>query len=219
MKNLAQRFLSDEAYRRVEAAVQAAEKRTSGEIVCMIQSASYHYPMASVIGATVMALPLALVLTPLVGGLFWIGPYNMWLFLGIFSVLFAAGHAWIERSAILKRRFVSRREIAEEVEEAAINAFYRHKLDRTRDATGVLIFISVLERRVWVLADHGINAKVAPGHWDAAVARLTEGIRRNRAADAICETVEAIGRELEVNFPVRADDRDELKNVIIDDGA
>ena len=55
MKNLAQKFLSEQEREQINAAVQAAENITSGEIVCMIQSASYHYPMANVIGASVGA--------------------------------------------------------------------------------------------------------------------------------------------------------------------
>jgi putative membrane protein len=219
MKNLARRFLTHDEYQQIEAAVQAAEKRTSGEIVCMIQSASYHYPMANVIGAAAMGLPLALVLTPLIGRLYWIGPYNMWLFLGLFSTLFIILHTWIDHSAILKRRFISPKEIEEEVEEAAMSAFFRRGLYRTRHATGVLLFISVLERKVWILADYGINAKVAADQWNATVARLSEGIRQNRAAAAICEAIDAVGSVLEAHFPIEPDDRNELKDVIIDDGA
>ena len=62
MKNLSQKFLSDDERTRVAAAVKEAEKKTAGEIVVMIISASYHYPMADVIGGVVFALGLALCL-------------------------------------------------------------------------------------------------------------------------------------------------------------
>ena len=64
MKDLAKNFLTDDEHSRVSSAVKAAEKLTAGEIVVMIISASYQYPMANVIGATAIALPLALILTP-----------------------------------------------------------------------------------------------------------------------------------------------------------
>ncbi|RJQ86391.1 MAG: hypothetical protein C4519_02100 [Desulfobacteraceae bacterium] len=217
MKNLAQRFLTQDEYRQIEACIHAAEERTAGEIVCLIQSSSYHYPLAGVIGATVMALPLSLVLTGLIGSRFWIGAHNMWVFLGIFGMAFIGLHGWIERSATLKRRFISPKDIEEEVEEAAVTAFFRRGLYRTRDATGVLLFISVFEHKVWILADHGINAKVAPGQWDAIVARLTAGIRQKHAAAAICEAIQAIGKILETHFPIQPGDHDELKNMIMGD--
>lgn len=215
MKNLAHRFLSKEELEQVEAAVAAAEKKTAGEIVCMVESASYTYPMANVIGATVIGLPLALLLTPFIGGLMWMGTQNMWLFLGVFGILFMVFHWIVDRTPGLKRRFVSNREIEEEVEEAAITSFFRHGLYRTRDATGILIFISVFEHKVWVLADHGINAKVPEGQWQEIVKQITDGIRANTAAEALCRSVETVGTILQAHFPIKSDDTNELKNVII----
>lgn len=216
MKDLAQKLLNQQEQAQVEAAVQAAEKRTSGEIVCMIVSSSYHYPMANVIGATALALPLALILTPLAGGWLWLGTQNLWLFLGIFTILFMAGYLAVKHSAALKRIFVSRKEMDLEVEEAAITSFFQHGLYRTRDNNGILLFISVFEHKVWILADEGVNEKVPEGHWDAIVSRLTEGIRRKQAAAAICRAINTIGEELRQHFPIKEDDTDELKNLIIE---
>jgi len=216
MKKLAHRFLSKQELEQVEAAVAAAEKKTAGEIVCMVESTSYTYPMANVIGATVIGLPLALLLTPFIGGLMWMGTQNMWLFLGVFGILFMAFHWIVDRTPGLKRRFVSNKEIEEEVEEAAITSFFRHGLYRTRDATGILIFISVFEHKVWVLADHGINAKVPEGQWQDIVKQITQGIRADKAAEALCRAVENVGEILQAHFPVKPDDTNELKNVIVD---
>ena len=217
MKDLSKQFLTEQEREQINAAVQSAERRTSGEIVCLVESASYRYPMANVLGATVLALPLALVLTPLIGGWLWMGTHNMWLFLGLFGLIFTAAYFAVENMAWLKRWFVSKREIEEEVEEAAVTSFFRHGLYRTREANGILVFISVFEHKVWVLADHGINAKVAAGEWDAIVTRITDGIRSKRSAVAICEAVESIGTTLAEHFPVRDDDTNELKNVIVSD--
>ncbi len=216
MKDLARRFLSEEEKKQIEAAVSQAEKKTSGEIVCLIQSASYHYPMAQVLGGTAMALPAALALTPYIGGRLWLGTQNMWLFVSIFCLLFAIFYLLVKHTPPLKRWFISQREIDEEVEEAAVTSFFRHGLYRTRDATGVLIFISVFEHKVWVLADHGINAKVPEGQWDTIVAAIKDGIKAGQPAQAICQAVESAGRTLAEHFPVRPDDTDELDNLILE---
>ncbi len=215
MTQHAHSLISNQARERIEAAVKTAEKRTAGEIVCMIVSSSYRYPMANVLGATVIGLPLALLLTPLIGGWLWIGHQNMWLFIGLFGLLFTALYLLVDHTPTLKRRFISAREMTEEVREAATTAFFTHGLYRTRDANGILIFLSMLERKVWILADQGINARVPAGHWDALVTAITTGIRQKRATEAVCEAVAAIGAILETHFPVQADDRDELDNVII----
>jgi len=217
MKNLAQKFLTSGEYDQINAAVAAAEKKTAGEIVCMIQSASYHYPMSDVIGAATLALPAALALTPLVGGRLWLGTQNMWIFLSILVLAFAIGLWVVKYCPWIKRIFISDREIAEEVEEAAITNFFKHGLYRTKDGTGILIFISVFERKVWVLADRGIDAKVPSDHWQSVVAGITDGIRSKQAAASICLAIQTIGRTLAEHFPVAPDDTDELENVIISD--
>ena len=215
MKDLARQFLSEEDRRNIEAAVKKAEQKTSGEIVPMVVSASYHYPMADVIGAAAFAFPLAVALTYLVGLRLWIGGQNLWLFLGLFAVLFVIFHAVVRRRPELKRLFVSARDIDEEVEEATVTAFFREGLHRTRDETGVLIFISVFERRVWILADRGIDARVKAGQWDEAVSTIVQGIKQGRPAEAVCKAVEAVGEILAEHFPVKADDADELRNLIV----
>jgi putative membrane protein len=217
MKYLAQRFLSPEEHEQIDAAVKAAEKRTAGEIVCMIVASSYRYPMANVLGATVLTLPPALVLTHWIGAHLWIGTQNMWLFIGLFGALFTAFYLLVDHTPWLKRRFISRTEMEEEVHEAAVTAFFNNGLYRTRDATGILVLISVLEHKVWILADHGINAKVPAGHWETLVASITTGIRQKRTAAAVCAAVESIGAILESHFPIRAGDRNELQNVIVGD--
>ncbi|MGD2096548.1 MAG: TPM domain-containing protein [Desulfobacterales bacterium] len=216
MKDLAQHFLTEDERKQVENAVNAVEKRTAGEIVVMIISASYQYPLANVIGATTFALPLALILTPLTGSWLWIGAQNMWLFLGFLTVFFILLHEIIKRSGWLKRLFISQQEIDDEVEEAAVTQFFDRGLYRTRDESGVLVLISVFERRVWILADRGINAKVEQNQWDNIITLITEGIKQQRPADAICAAIEKIGDFLEAHFPVKPDDTNELKNLVIE---
>ena len=217
MKDLTRKVLSETDREAISAAVAEAEKQTAGEIVPLVVSTSYHYPMADVIGGASLALPAALLLTPLIGGWFWIGPWNLWLFLGLFSLIFPAALLIVRHTLALKRMFISNREIEEEVKEAAATSFFRKGVFRTRDETGVLIFISLFERRVWVLADRCINRKVPQGRWDAIVAGIVAGIREKRAVEAICTAVADIGGLLAEHFPIRDDDQDELTNLIVED--
>ena len=217
MKNLAEKFLTAQEYEQVNAAVVKAEKTTAGEIVCMVHSTSYHYPMSDVIGAAALALPAALALAPILGGWLWIGTQNMWVFLSILTPAFILGHWVVKHIPWLKRIFISKREMDEEVKEAAVTSFFKHGLYRTKDGTGILIFISVFERRVWVLADRGIDAKVSCDHWRSVVDGITEGIRSKQTAAAICMGVDIIGRTLAEHFPVAPDDINELENVIVTD--
>jgi len=215
MKNLAEKFLNAEEQESIRAAVSKAEKKTSGEIVPMIVPASYHYPMADVLGGVSLALPISIVLTYILGGILWVGSNNMWVFMGVFGVVFVVFYRVVQRVWPLKRVFISNREIEEEVQEAALIGFFKEELFRTRDETGILIFISVFEHRVWVLADRGINAKVDKGQGDGIVAHIVAGIKKGQPADAICEAVDEVGGILSEHFPVRDGDVDELDNLII----
>jgi putative membrane protein len=214
MKDLARKFLTQAEKEKIQSAVKEAEKKTSGEIVPMVVSSSYDYPMADVFGGVAISLPLALLLSPMVGRWFWIGGQNMWLFLGFFIALFFIFHQVVKHALGLKRFFVSPEDIEEEVGEAAVVSFFREGLYRTREETGVLIFISVFERRVWVLADRGINQKVEKGKWDEIVQGIVAGIRQNRPSDAICEAIRQTGELLKSHFPRSPEDTDELKNLI-----
>jgi putative membrane protein len=208
MRDLAKHFLSDTDRQKVMASVKEAEKLTSGEIVPMVVSASYRYPMSNVIGAAALALPISLILTPLVGGRLWVGTQNMWLFLGFLVLMLVVFHEIVKRTYWLKRWFISQREIDEEVEEAALTGFFK-------EGTGVLVFISVFEHKVWILADRGINEKVSEDQWDDIVKIIVDGIKHKRPAESICEAVEKIGDLLKKHFPIGPNDTDELKNLIV----
>ncbi|OQX63581.1 MAG: hypothetical protein B5M56_02305 [Desulfococcus sp. 4484_241] len=209
-------FLAESDKQRIIETVKKVEQSTSGEIVPMVVPASYHYPTAAMIGGAALGIPTALLFTRLLGALFWLGTNNIWIFLGAECVAFVIWHAIVNRVPWLKRLFVSAREMADEVDEAAFVHFYKHGLHKTREQTGILIFISVFERKVVMLADSGINEKVAGGQWDEIVAGLVSGIKAGRQVDAICNAVEKTGAILARFFPVRPDDTDELENLIVE---
>lgn len=215
MQTLAEKFLTDREQQAVTEAVQRAEKQTSGEIVPMVVSASHHYPLAAATGAALTALPLALLLTSLLGSALWLGSRNMYLFLAFFALLYLPLRAAVQHSVTLKRLFLSGTQVDEEVEEAAIASFYSEGLYRTRQENGILIFVSVLEHRVWILGDRGINEKIDPGEWQDIVEDLTEGIKTGRQGEALCQAVTHVGEILKAHFPLQEDDRDELHNIII----
>jgi len=215
MQTLAKKFLTAAEQQAVTVEVQRAERETSGEIVPMVVSASHHYPMAAVRGATIMALPLALLSSSLLGSSFWLGSDNMYLFVISFALFYLPLQFAVNRSVMLKRLFLSADEIEEEVEEAAITSFYSEGLYRTRAENGVLIFISVLEQKVWILGDKGINDTIDPTQWENIVDELLQGIKTGRQGEALCTAVRRVGAILQTHFPYRRDDADELHNLLL----
>jgi putative membrane protein len=218
MKDLMERFISKADQHKIETCVHEAESHTRGEIVVMVVPASYHYPMAGLLGATAFSFPIAVALTPALGGLFWAGPSNLWVFLAALIPLFVVFHEAVKRVHVLKRRFIRGKEMEEEVREAAHIQFFRKGLYRTREETGVLIYISVFERRVSVLGDRGINAMIPETHWNGVVATIVQAIKDGRPAEGICQAVSEVGTILQKKFPIRRGDQNELENLIVEDG-
>ena len=215
MTTLAEQFLTAEERQTVTEAVQMAEKTTSGEIVPMIVSESHSYPVAPIVGGVFFALPIALLSARLFGGLLWLGTDTMWLFLVFFTVYYGIGYFSVKRIYGLKRFFFSPTRADLAVQEAAAAAFFSEALHDTRDANGILLYISVFEHRVWVLGDRGINDKIDPQTWQEIVDLVSRGIKQGSRCQAICDGIERIGAILEEHFPIKADDKNELHNLII----
>jgi putative membrane protein len=78
-----------------------------------------------------------------------------------------------------------------------------------------LILISLLEHRVEVLADKGINEKVSAGTWDEIVHIITAGLKSGNACDGFCQAIERCGEILAQHFPRSPDDQDELANKLV----
>jgi putative membrane protein len=94
-------------------------------------------------------------------------------------------------------------------------SFTEQGLHYTKAHTGILILVSLLEHRVEVFADRGINQKVSAGTWDEIVHTITAGIKSGQAGNAFCQAIERCGDILATHFPRQADDENELSNQLI----
>ena len=215
MQTLAEQFFTSAEQQRITAAVQAVEARTTGEVVVMVTSASHSYPEANLLAAAALALPAALTAAFTTAGLLWWRGEVLWLFLLLFTLFVLVLRPLVSRFPALLRLFLRRDRMEAEVERAAFTHFFTEGLHTTREATGVLIFLSVLERRVWILGDRGINARIQPKSWQEFVDRLTAGIRAGHGCTALCTVIAEIGDLLADRFPPRPDDRNELEDLVI----
>jgi putative membrane protein len=78
----------------------------------------------------------------------------------------------------------------EAVARRAKEVYFDRGIANTAGRDGVLIFASLLERRVVVLADETVRAKVPAAAWDASVAAMTALAAEGRVADGLCAAVE-----------------------------
>jgi uncharacterized protein len=144
------RTCSTGGIRAIEAAVRDAERRTSGEIVPVLAERSDEYAEVRLVAAALLA-PGA--------GVLWLAfapGRDLWLLptqFGVFAVV-----AWLSGRRALLRLLAPGAWLAERVQRAAELAFHQLGMVETRDRTGILIYVSLLERRVVVLADRGIQS-------------------------------------------------------------
>jgi len=194
----------------VEAAVERAETTTSGEIVPVVVPRSHDYPDAVWRGATLGALAGALLAEGvfLLGGFWGFG----WLWISLPALLGAAtGFLAASFVPALRRALCSPDEMERQVRRRALQAFVEHEVFDTRERTGVLLLLSLFERRVVVLGDAGINAKVEQAEWDGITAEIASGIRARKAAEALVTAVGRCGKLLQRSGVARrADDVNEL---------
>jgi putative membrane protein len=208
---------TDAERERIKHTVQQAERGTKGEIVPMIVPASALYREAGYRTGLILALLTLAVLLTL--EMYWL-PWGWhagnagWLMLAV-VVAYGAGQ-WLGTVPNITRLVTSRERMGYKVKLRAEQAFYQHGLHHTKDRTGILILVSLLERRVHVLADKGINDRVPPGTWDGIVNGILDGIRTGNATDAICEAIAKCGVLLSQVSPASSGDNpDELPDTLI----
>lgn len=214
-------FFTSEEKEKINQAVVEAEKRTAGEIVPVIATASGRYDRAEDVAGLLLGLAL------LAGSWLWwqrIVPVEgdwahgqrltlglPWLLL-IVVVGFIVGAALASRIGWLRRLLVSQREMREEVERAAWLAFGRFRVGRTTGGTGILLYVSLFEEMVCVLGDDPIAAKLEQKTWHELRDTITGGIRGRRAAEAFCQAIARCGALLGQHFPYRTGDVNELSD-------
>jgi putative membrane protein len=204
----AKKFFTEQDKERIRQAVIAAESKTAGEIIPMIVTSAARYTEIELFGVFIGLFAGMLV------EWFWSDPwgspyFQLWPVIGAFAGFL------ISRLPAVKRILASKERIGEAVHTLALASFTDQGLHHTRAHTGILILISLLEHRVEVLADRGINEKVSHGTWDEIVHSISAGIKSGHACDAYCKAIERCGDILATHFPRQADDKDELPNRLV----
>jgi putative membrane protein len=101
------------------------------------------------------------------------------------------------------------------VDERAALAFLEEELFKTRDRTGIMIFLSLFERRVRIMGDEGINKLVQKEEWDEIVGIIVQAMKNGSPAEGMLEAIWKCGHLLEKHgVQIRPDDTDELDNQI-----
>jgi putative membrane protein len=139
----------------------------------------------------------------------------VWWYVPLSFLLFFPSRLLFRKVPALKVAFIGPDRKEHAVRLRAVRAFYEKGLYKTRKNTGVLFFISLLERKVRVLADSGIHEKIGQETLDKFARHISRGIKEGPGCDALCEAIQEAGDLLARYFPITKDDTDELCNTVI----
>ncbi|MCR4265636.1 TPM domain-containing protein [Nitratireductor sp. ZSWI3] len=192
--------LSASEHDRIAQAIRDAERNTSGEIYCVLARSSdaYLYPAGLIVALAI------LILGPLVAlGLeFWWVVIDPVAFATAQLAAFAAAALLVTAFPGLRAALVPKALKYRRAHDNAQKQFLAHNIHTTQHRTGVLIFVSLAERYVEIVADREIDERVEQAVWNDTVAILLAHAQKAALAEGFVEAVSRVGAVLAEHFPV-----------------
>lgn len=225
--------ISDADHARVDAAIAEAESKTSGEIICVIAREVSDYREVPLAWAAIAALLLPLALVPFGFELGWLRAIDGGWTAAHLSATDAAVGAALTAYVLLQaavfalvlllasvpavRRVLTPRALKRQrVHKAALEQFLAKGMHLTEGRTGVLIFASLADHHVEIVADEAIHAKVGADHWGDTVAALVRHMKAGRPADGFVEAIGLCGAVLAQHFPPGPQNPNELPDRLVE---
>jgi putative membrane protein len=197
----------------IDTRIASVEARTGVQIVAAVMARSDGYPevvwKAFALGVALAALAVAVLDAARPD---WMSEYaalsNVLPIIGVgaASALAAVG------VPAYARLFLDPFRAAGEVRQRAQAMFLTRQLFRTRSRNGILVFASLFEHEVEVLADIGFDGRVDERDWHAVVAAMTPLLAARRPGEAIASGLDALEAMLAAKGFAGEGGADELPN-------
>jgi putative membrane protein len=200
-------MISEAERLRIIEEIQDAEARTAGEIVVVVAGQASGYRSVPILLALLAALATPWPLIWITG----LGPSRIFLAQLAVALVLTIVLSLPKRRYALVPGFIKRAR----AHEAALLEFQARGLTRTRDRTGILIYVAAAEHYAEIVPDIGIADRVDAAIWRETVADLIDAIRDGRTADGLITAVRRAGHVLAEKAPPYPDDLDELPNKVI----
>ncbi|MBK8845358.1 MAG: TPM domain-containing protein [Bacteroidetes bacterium] len=97
----------------------------------------------------------------------------------------------------------------------AAYTFNQLEMYNTKLRNGVLIYLSIQDRKFAIIGDTGIHDKVGDGFWHSTRDIIMEHLRTNKVTEGIIAGVREAGNALSKHFPFEKSDQNELPNNLI----
>ena len=209
--------LTAEERERIRLAVHAAEQQTNAEIVPMIVGRSGLYRDAQHRAGIILALlALAILLSTEILWLPWGWHASNAAWLVLATILAYGAGAWLGSLVPIIRLFTPIDRMHQKVRLRAERAFAQHAVFRTRERTGVLIMVSLLEHQIYVLPDQPLFQRVPMERWTLVVEAAIGRLKMGDIVGGLCQSIQMCGVLLAEVCPGRpGDNPDELSNELV----
>ena len=197
------RKFDKEASDAIASAVREIEKDTDAELVIIIRGRSGPYRHADYLCGTLLAFA---------GLLFFLfSPYvihERWVPIEV-VLLFALGAFVSSRWPILRRLLTSAKFRANAARQGAAAMFYEAGIANTKAENGLLIYVSLLEQQIEIIADRGILKAMPPLAWNKSIHELKD-LANNCEPDKLVASLKNLGKVLAAHMPATGENPNEL---------
>ncbi len=203
------KFLDDDGKKALTSAIKSIEGVSSAEVVVSVRVRSGSYLHTALLAAMFAAFAILAVLlyAEAAFDLHWflLDPAFAAIFVGLVCHNLAPLQRLLTPASFRRKR----------VYEAAKAAFYTKGIRLTRARTGVLVYISIVERELAIICDAAVSrAMVDHPAWKAGLRTLHNEMNRGADAKKIASTLETLGPLLGEKLPRDEDDINELPDDI-----
>ena len=94
----------------------------------------------------------------------------------------------------------------------ARHVFTHLKMDATAERNGVLVYLAVEDRKLAIVGDEGVHARVGEAYWPRVRDAMVERLRAGAPREAVVHAVMDVGLVLQKFFPRRPGDQNELRD-------
>jgi putative membrane protein len=196
-------FFGKDTRRSVKRAIQEIESQTSAEVMVAVRPISGNYRAADYLAGSLVALVVVLVFV------FHPDPFDSNLFPLEVVAAFGVGAVLSATMVPLRRLLTPPSTLHSNVVRAAKEKFYDRGVSKTRDRSGLLVFVSMFEREAVLVPDVGIDRNAHGRELSEAEELLVAAVRR-KDVDAFTEALGTLGPTLAAICPRRDDDTNEL---------
>ncbi len=209
-------FFSTQDKAKISQALTRAEEKTSGEIIAVVTGQSDDYRFIALLWAALIALaiPMVLVFLPqLTSWSFRFQPQeNIYLIQLVSFALLSAFFQWHPIRLITTPSFIKKKR----AHRYAMEQFISQEMHHTSHRKGVLIFVSISEHYIEVIADQKVYQKVDKDVWKDVVSAMREKIQQNKPTQGFVNAIGICGTVLQQHFPPEENTKNELPNHLIE---